>query len=209
VALKDKGPRSARTLALIRAALGVDDAEFPNLCAEWERIAALHRQAAVDAGNRFAHPFQNSVVQVRDDAGQPVPDYFLEIFMKTPAKNVVDKSSTREIQERAIESVHAYGGLTAFRSLHVDVTEIERIVKADPKNPTGRPVYVAVTALPDINRTKTVGYRTVGYDDIGSIEIRPEQLGAFFAPDRTLLVELVLKREQAERVFVFGPLAAT
>ncbi len=55
-------------------------------------------------------------------------------------------------------------------------------------------------------KTQTVGYSTVGYDDIGSIKLTAAKQRQFFQPDRTVLVNLRIRREQTRKVFRLLPL---
>jgi hypothetical protein len=61
--------------------------------------------------------------------------------------------------------------------------------------------------MPDFHQTKTVGYRTLRYDDIGSIRLTPPMLARFIQPDRTVLVDIVISRRQSEKVFQFSRLS--
>lgn len=69
------------------------------------------------------------------------------------------------------------------------------------------PLFVNVTAMPDIKKTKTVGYSTFGYNDIGSIRLDPNMLQALFQPDRTVFVDMKILREQAGKVIRIHGLA--
>jgi hypothetical protein len=201
IALKDGGPRTPETFELIRQSLEVKDATFESHVEAWEKLACAAREAAVDAGSRFRHPYQNTVIRLVDHLGHPIRDFFLEVFMKKVGLNKEDGALTKRIQERVIDTVHTYEDLPSNRSLLFNTAELFKIVAE-----TGRPIYMAVTAAPDIRKTKTVGYSTFGYMDIGSIEIQPDLIETFFQPDRTLLVELILRREQADSLFTFRPL---
>lgn len=199
IALKDNGPNSDDTLPMIIKALGVSDQGFPAWVDELEAYSANARLKC--RGDRFAHGYQNTVVRLTDNLGADVTDYFLEVFTKTPGGKRVDDERTAFIQEQVVNTVHAYEDNPAFRSLLLDTDLLEAGVCG-----AGKALYVSVTAMPDIRKTDTVGYSTFGFDDIGSIKLTPENARVVFRPDRTLLVELVIKREQRERVFRLLPL---
>lgn len=199
VALKDSGPRDERTLDLIRRALTVTDATFP---AHVERLDAHSRdERERGSGNSFTQAYQNTVVRLRDDENQPIPDYFLELFVKQTQRNRPDAALTAFVQERIFGKVHTYSDDPSTRSLSFNVTVLQRFVAEHQ-----RPLYLSITAMPDINKTRSVGYRTFGYNDIGSIRLDPELIADLFQPDRTLLVVVRLRRDREDAVFRFHPM---
>ena len=130
-----------------------------------------------------------------------VRDYFLEVFGKSGDESRVDDRLTSRIQEDVVATVHANDEDASYRSLLLNATELLRIVAE-----AGRPVFVSLTAMPDLRATKSVGYSTVGYDDVGSIKLTPARLAKFIRPDRTVLVDLRLHRYQEDAVFRFSAL---
>lgn len=194
IALKDNGPRNERTLEFIKNALQVTDSTFPDYVKRLDEFSSAER--ASGAARSFTHAYQNTVVRLTDNMGAYVTDYFLEVFAKDKDGKAVDDRLTCVIQEDVFEKVHAYGDNSAYRSLLFNTTVLFDKVVAP-----GSPLFVSVTAMPDIGKTKSVGYSTFGYDDIGSIKLTPDKLRKLFQPDRTVLVEMKLRREQAEKVF--------
>jgi hypothetical protein len=97
--------------------------------------------------------------------------------------------------------VHANDEDACYRSLHLDWTALQRILVE-----ANRALFISLTAMPDIRKTGSVGYSTVGYDDIGSIKLTAAKLREFIRPDRTLLVDVVIRRFQEDRVMRFSPL---
>ena len=194
IVLKDKGPKSDYSLAFIKEALQVTDQTFPAFVKKLDSFSAKVR--ALEGSRRYTQAYQNTVVRLTDDMGAFVSDYFFEVF----AKNKTEKSGINQlprlIQEEVFENVHVYGDNASYRSLLFNTTVLgNKIVTADV------PLFMSVTAMPDIGKTKTVGYSTFGYDDIGSIRISQSLLQKFFQPDRTVLVNLKIKREQTDKVF--------
>lgn len=199
VALKDRGPRNPVTLDFIKRALTVDDNGFGQLVADLAAFSDTARQQG--AGKAFTQGYQDTVVRLSDQLGYFVRDYFLEVFCKTPDEQKVDDKLTRVIQEEVFAKVHAYGDNAAYRSLLFNTTALQgRVLQGN------RPMFISVTAMPDIRKTKTVGYSTFGFDDIGSIRLGPERLRKLFQPDRTVLVDMKLRREQTDKVFRLLPL---
>lgn len=198
VALKDRGPKSSSTLPLITASLTVEDDGFAAHCTELEKLSREQRIKGAD--DRFTHGYQNTVVHVLDDFGDDVDDYFLETFAQNTAENRADNRRTRRLQE-AVDTVHRYCDNGAYRSILYDVDLLDRATSGG-----SHPVFIAITAMPDIRQNKNVGYSTVGYHDIGSIRLDAKEFPAVFQPDRTLMVQLKLKRYQSEKLFAFKPL---
>jgi hypothetical protein len=194
IVLKDKGPKSNHSLAFIKEALQVTDQTFPAFVMKLNNFSATVR--ASEASRRYTQAYQNTVVRLTDDMGAFVSDYFLEIFAKSKTEKSVDNQLTRMIQEEVFEKVHVYGDNASYRSLLFNTVVLDnKIVTA------GIPLFMSVTAMPDIGKTKSVGYSTFGYDDIGSIRISQSLLLKLFQHDRTLLVDLKIKREQTDKVF--------
>lgn len=199
IALKDRGPKNDLTLEFIKRALTVDDDGFEKLVADLEAFSDTVREQGADRA--FTHGYQDTVVRLRDDLGHFVRDFFLEVFCKTPDGQRIDDRLTCVIQEEVFAKVHAYGDNAAYRSLLFNTTALRaRVLQGS------RPLYISVTAMPDIRKTKTVGYSTFGFEDIGSIRLGPDLLSRLFQPDRTVLVDMTLHREQTDKVFRLLPL---
>jgi hypothetical protein len=199
IALKERGPKSDATLPFIKGALGVTDATFEAFAVQLEQYSEGERQAAAE--EKYRHGYQNTVVRLTDNHGAAVRDYFLELFGKTPDEAKPDDPLTGRIQEEVITTVHANEEDACYRSLHLDWTALQRILVEG-----NRALFISLTAMPDIRKTGSVGYSTVGYDDIGSIKLSAAKLRDFIRPDRTLLVDVVIRRFQEDRVLRFSPL---
>lgn len=197
VACKDGGPRNARTLDLLRAALTVTDAGFDDHVAALARESAAFR--AAQAGDPYAHGFQNTVIAVRDDQGREVDDYFIEFFVKQAARDAEDPAATERFQREALRDVHTNRQAPSRRAFKFDCDVLLRLL-AD----LGRPLNMSITASPEIRDTKSVGYSTIAYDDIGSLAMRPPAIDRVFVPDRTLLLDLTLRREQVADLVTFA-----
>ena len=198
IACKDGGPRNTRTLELLRAALTVDDAGFDPHVADLARESAAFR--AAQAGDGYTHGYQNTVVAVRDDQGRDVDDYFIEFFIKQAARNAEDPAATERFQREALRDVHTNRQAPASRAFKFDCDVLATLLAG-----FGRPLNLGITASPEIRDTKSVGYSTIAYDDIGSLSMGPTAIDRVFVPDRTLLVELTLRREQVDDLVRFSP----
>ncbi|HEY0179773.1 MAG TPA: hypothetical protein VGC30_09090 [Dokdonella sp.] len=61
---------------------------------------------------------------------------------------------------------------------------------------------LSITALPQV-KPKSAGYSTFGYDDVGAISLNPSEQDRLFGADRTVLVELRIRREQSPDLYLF------
>jgi hypothetical protein len=199
IACKERAFKADQTLDLIEAALQVTDAGFAAHVDRCEKISSEMRRVGESAES--THGYQNTVIRLTDSAGEFVKDYFLEVFAKQSAKNMADEEITRVIQEKVVSKVHVYAENCAYRSMKFDTTVLASDVQA-----VDRALYVSITAMPDIRRTKSVGYSTFGWDDIGSIKLTVARQNQLFGPDRTALVDIKIRREQSEKVFEILPL---
>lgn len=216
LAMKDGGFRDERTLPLIARSLTVTDADFDDHVAACDAISEAMREAAGD--DDFRQSFQNTVVRLTDSAGAFVEDYFLEFFAKPPGspRSRADDAMTAFIQERVFGKVHVYDANAAYRSIKLSTTALARGLAEDrdrrragkrragsPERAAPRPLYVSITAMPDVRKTGSVGYSTFGWDDIGSIMLTPARQKLLLAPDRTALVDIRIRRERTDDVFRF------
>ena len=158
-------------------------------------IAARNRERPTPRG------YQNTVVYVEDDHGVPVRDYFIEVFAKQASKNAVDQRTTTLLQREVMASVHTNKIEAASRSLKMNCDILQTQLMQSL-----RPLFLSVTAHPEIRDTGSVGYSTIAYNDIGSIRIDVNELGQIFRADRTLFVHLMIKRMQLEKLVRFQKL---
>jgi len=206
VAMKDGGFRNpARTGELIIRGLQVSDAAFVQHCRELETLAEQERAVARRLRSyderKFRSGYQNTVIHVLDDLGHDVGDYFIELFAKN-ASGRPDNLLTAKIQRQVLTTVHAYGPNNAYRSLLIDTDALNSLLVEKERD-----LYISLTAFPQLPKNGNVGYKTVEYDDVGSIHIRPGEIPLLIKPDRTLLIDIVIKRYN-DAVFSFKPLPA-
>ncbi len=195
-AAKDRGPRNPLTESLIKAALSVEDANFHQHCSELALQNAQFRRE--EGGEAATQGYQNTVCWVSDQYEADVGDYFLEAFAKQTNANREDRRLTGLIQDKVLTTVHTNAHNAAFRSLQFNCDRLQDALVLGNRN-----LYIAITASPEIADTRTAGYRTVSYNDIGSIQITPNEMGTVFVPDRSLLVRLKLLREQVDGLVRF------
>ena len=142
------------------------------------------------------HAFQNTVFRVVDDHGSPIEDYALEFYGQfTDGKD----RWAREFHHKVLGKVHAYSDNKAFRSLMIDVTELERIEKR-----VRTPLCFSLSAVPDVKLdSAVVGYKTMGENDIDKVTLPHDQLQNYFAPNRTMLIDVVVPRYQKDKLARF------
>lgn len=188
-------PRNHDAMDLMVRALTVSDEDFDEWCDELDE--RNRREIAFGAGELQTHGFQHTVLLVEDDQGHPVTEYYLELFALTSEGDAEQPDLTRYLQEKVLRHVHVYGGAPQYRSFLVDCTALRKKFGERP----GQPVSLSVSAHPELDENGDVGYRTFGWDDIGDLDFDPTTQNDMFQPDRTLMVRLVVRREQAEHLF--------
>lgn len=188
-------PRNPDALDFMVRALAVEDGNFDAWCRELDE---RNRHAiAFGASDPHTHGFQHTVLRVEDDFGHPVREYFFELYCRARDGEDEDTGFTRILQEKCLRHVHVYGDSPDFRAFLFDCKEIHEHFGAG----RGAPISVSISADPQIEVNSDVGYRTFGWTDIGDLDFDPEAQLDLFQPDRTLLLKLVIKREQAGHVF--------
>lgn len=198
ICAKGGGPRRETTLPAILEALQMDDGRLP----EWARRLTVTNQEIMERRNagrrRHFYGYQNTVFRVLDQYGNPVDDYVLEFYLNDD-RGQRGKRMTRDFQEQVIANVHVFKGDPSRRSLYIDCRALDRLLDREDDQ-----LYLSITAMPDINSRK-VGFRTYRHDDIGALVLSREETNHLFQPNRTLLVEIVLRREQTGDVFRLNP----
>jgi pimeloyl-ACP methyl ester carboxylesterase len=196
IAGKNGGPVSPAARENYRQALSVADEDFEAWC------GALAQQTravmGANASDDYKHGYQNTVVLVEDQFGRQVGDYFLEFYVQDDAAD----DFARMFHEQAIQTAHAYGDDHAYRSLLIDCTALNAHLAQDPKFTA---MKVSLSAKPDFDQNGNVGYKTFTDEDIGAITLDRQMIASVFQENRTLLVRIILRREQADKVFEIRP----
>ncbi|MEX2469759.1 MAG: hypothetical protein WD396_08400, partial [Pseudohongiellaceae bacterium] len=201
VALKDiDDDQRQRVLGLILEALAISNAdEFRAWVAECE--TKTQQVMAANADDEYKHGYQNTVFRVRDDHGFDVTDYVIE-FYHDVQKGILDHLAER-IYRDAVTKVHVNKESSALRSFMIDCTALHRIIDEEDEN-----LRISLSAMPDLSEGKNkVGYLSFGDDDIGRMELNATEVSAFFTGNRTLLVDIVLPRQQKPELFWIKPLS--
>ena len=178
------------TIPFILKALTVEDAEFDGWCTQLDQETA--RVMALRADDTYRHGYQNTVFFVGDQFGRHVQDYFIEFYLEDKDASWFEEMFHRD----AIRTTHAYGDDTAYRSIMIDCTTLHS--RIDKPFET---MSISLTALPRFSENKNVGYSTFTDQEIGAVKIPKPRMQQVFQGNRTALVEVMLKREQAEELF--------
>ena len=180
-------PKSDNTLAYIVRGLTVTNSQFDEWCRQLDRQNS--RVMAQTTDELYTYGYQNTVFLVRDQFDAHVQDNFLEFFVEDKDASWFEGMFYRE----AIRTVHAYGDDKAYSSVLIDCTML--IDKPFEK------MKISLAAMPQFSANKNVGYKTFTDEKIGAVEINKLRMAQVFHPNRTALVEVILKREQADSVF--------
>ncbi|BBI99895.1 hypothetical protein FGKAn22_15880 [Ferrigenium kumadai] len=190
ITLRDEGPRNPNTVDLIIGALTTTDDSFS------ETGTSFPWQTTIDATtvNEQSDRFQNTVTYLRDDLNQDVRDYFVEFYRKGKP----DEHFEKELYERFIDAVHPYEDNPAYRSMYLNLDELDDIQKQLGINN----LFISLTAQPLYNPPKTpVGYLSLSQNQTGGLKLSGEQLPDFFKAHRTLLIDITITRKVGEKVF--------
>lgn len=192
---------SASTLQMIVEALNVDDASFPTHCDTLQALSGANEKE--QAGNTYTQGYQNTVIRVLDDLLEPVKDYLIETYVPKQATAAtpddVDDDLTKFVQENVLVDAHAYSDDASFRALLFNCTQLARNLTSPGKN-----IELSITALPQV-KSKSAGFSTFGYDDVGAILLKPPEQAQLFGADRTVMIQLRIHRVQSDDLYIFRP----
>jgi pimeloyl-ACP methyl ester carboxylesterase len=190
IAAKDNGPNNDLTMPTLMRAVEVTDNEFLGWCRELQQ---MNQEIMRQPTGPYYHGFQNTVVFVHDQFDFHVKDYFLE-FYGLDNKNWVAQFFHGDV----IRRTHVYSDDASYRSIYIDCTRLYHALQT--KDLPG--INVSLTAVPTFDgKNNVVGYRTFTDQDIGAIQVQQKEFTKVFSENRTLLVQVKLQREQADRVF--------
>ncbi len=179
---------AVRDQALLQA-LRVTDADFVRDAAgqfPWQR--RVDGLAPATTRKRL----QNTVVHLTDHLGHEVHDYFFEFYRKPVGS---DARFEQRFFEKVVNHVHAYQANQSWRSLYLDIDELDKLRAQIPK------LFVSVAATPEFTGKQPVGYMGTASDSTGELVIANADLPRFFAAHRTVILRLVIPRYQSSSVF--------
>jgi len=136
------------------------------------------------------HQYMHVVFRVRDQFGDPVPDYVIDFYQ--PKKDANDKVYGI-IHGEILEKVTANSRDPSLRSFLFDITDLEAFLKT---NPAAR-VHFSIAAAPV---SKDISYRNPTRSSEG-VPIFTLNDRAFIHPNEPVLVDITLHRDPSTRVF--------
>ena len=196
IAGKEEGFQNPNTLKNILKGLTLNRDQFDEWCQTLavDNVALQAKQQNYD----YKHGFQNTVFSVYDQFNQRVEDYFIEFYAN---EEPVAGWFAGLFHQDIIETTHAYTDDNSYRSIYVDCTKLyQNLISNLPA------MNISLTAYPVLQQEQYVGYRTFTDNDIGDIRLTQEQIKEVFVANRTLLVSIKLRREQASQLFTFTSL---
>lgn len=187
----DNEPKSPRARELFLGAVSVAPEGWGDWCRELARLRREVEDRATPRRDPEHHLYQNTVVRVLDDVGNPVPDYFVEFFEHDSDTSALGRFFHRDV----LRKVHRPAKGEHYRSMYVDATLLHhRIDKQDFDL-----LEIAISAEPRFDAERHgVGYQ----QEAGSAKLTPEDCRRLFEPNATLLVDVRISR-QMEGVFRF------
>jgi hypothetical protein len=137
--------------------------------------------------------YQNLVTHVSDDFGYSVADYFLEFYEKARSRrdeNKIDELMVH-IQAEVLEGVHPCDNDKSYRSLFFNLTKLRSALAE------GKKLMFSLSAAP---LGRLIGYNAGAANDISELPVN-EKNTKFWRPNETLLLDLVIERTQAPKMF--------
>ncbi len=192
IALKNGGAKNLRTLELIKRALMVGDQDFPANNNKFSWQDEIH---AIDPFVEDRSPrYLNLITHASDNLGHDIADYFIELYRKTNT----DREFEKEIYEDVFDTVHAYEDNSAYRSLYISIKDLMAIIGKY----TVDTLYLSISATPVFEPPRMpVGYMGIDAGTTDGLPIATNEIQKFFKAHRTLIAEVVLKRQVDDSVF--------
>lgn len=184
---------------MVRTALMVSDhASYEQWCREAHERTQITRQSITE--------WQQFVVHVVDEHGDPVTDYYIQLFTQ-------EDGAERKLHEFAMD-VSAYSKDSSFRCFHVNLSQLkDKINVEQPKN-----LWLRIMATTGSSLIGYTGWRAEGMLHDGTTANAPGEWDGkipipaklldnegrevtFFYPFTTTLIEVKINREP----FPFNP----
>lgn len=151
---------------------------------------------AAGRGDNF-HQYMHVVFKVRDQFGQPVPDYVIDFYQLDDDDR--DKVY-RKIHGEVLEKVWTNTRDASYRSFLLDLTDLETFLQRNPE----ATIELSVAAA---NVSREISYRNPSQPAKG-VRLFSQQDRNFWHPNETVLVEFILHRTTTENVFTLRHPAA-
>jgi hypothetical protein len=186
-------PAQKDVLDAIVAGLQVDDDGFVAYCKDLDQRTADVLRTREAQSNPYFWGYQNTVFFVRDQFFRHVTNYFIEFF------NDHESNFLEELfHHKVLQDVHAFSDDNAYRAMLIDTKTLAQGLQ----DPNGDVVKISLTAEPEFSINK-VGYSTLNDKDIGAVTLSRDEALSIFQPNRTVFVEIIIRRRQQDGIFAF------
>ena len=179
-------PRNSKAKEYFIRSLTVTADEWEHWCDELDEARQQFENVSYRT-NSDKHTFQNTVVRVIDDIGNPVEDYFIEFYQNDADKSWLGKIFHRDV----LKKVHKPSVGANYRSMYVDVTELHHLIDNEKTDHLKVSVHAEPSLEDDDHSQPSAGYAKTS----GVVTLSPSKVRQIFAANRTLLIEIVIKRE--------------
>ena len=193
--VEGKSSANAETFALICEALTLAPNDYDVFA---KRLADANvADWLLNAAPKSAqHAYNNVVMRVRDDRGHDIDNYLIEFFVagETDAKPA---ELTRFFNEDVIESVHCYDRNKAYRSFHLDISQL----MTQMTTAQGADLRFSLSATPAFRDDRSAGYKSWKITDLHDVKIPVLPGTPMFQPFQTILVDITIPRKVGDDVF--------
>jgi hypothetical protein len=171
----------------ILRALTTTPAKWPAFVAE---LALSNEALYEEVGKKddYYHGYQNTVVKVADNLGNPVEEYLVE-FHQRRSNTFSEAHFGARFQRRIIRDVHNYSEDSSMRSFFIDITALENLLRKQW-------MFLELEALPEYRARSAVGYEA-----LSRIKLESKDLHNIFVMNRTLLVDIKIPRKVGPKAF--------
>jgi hypothetical protein len=180
-------PEGKNTEQWIIKALTTTPARWQSFVEELAASNNVLYAAEVERDDYF-HGYQNTVLKVSDNLGNPVEEYLVE-FHRRRSKFSSAHFGAR-FQRRIIKDVHNYSKDSSLRSFFIDITALEEEMRRR------KWMYLELEALPEYKARSAVGY-----EGLSRIRLESKDVGNIFVMNRTLLVDIKIPRKVGPKAF--------
>ena len=179
-------PKNSKAKQYFIRSLTVTADEWEPWCDELDEVRQQFENVSYRT-NSDKHTFQNTVVRVIDDIGNPVEDYFIEFYQHDADRSWLGKIFHRDV----LKKVHKPGVGANYRSMYIDVTELHHLIDKEKTDHLKVSVHAEPSVEDDDNAQPSAGYAKTSAEVI----LSPSKVRQIFAANRTLLIEIIIKRE--------------
>jgi pimeloyl-ACP methyl ester carboxylesterase len=186
-------PHNPRTLQFIRQALSVEDADF-----EANKQGSFAFQQHLDGLNPPANWQADLRCQVvcklHDQHGDPVTDYFLEMYRTASADSLFEQ----KLYQQFLRHVHPHSQQPQNRAFYFDVQALQAL----RQTPKFHHLFLSFHAQPVFKKNQQpAGFGVVPASSTAGLRLSVAELEQIFVPHQSLLLDVEMTRQVADTVF--------